>query len=144
MSTTTGERGTPRAGGGHDAPAADGRRGNFELRAWMFMRVSGVLLLFMTLYHLIWWNLYVGVEHLSAEMVLERWNHWPWRLFNIGLATFALLHGLNGLRYTIEDYVRSPRAQLIAKRIAYAVVLLTLAWGVLALLTFDFTRAARP
>ena len=77
-------------------------------------------------------------------MVLERWNHWPWRLFNIALASFALLHGLNGARYVIEDYVRSPRAQRITKRIVYAVVLLTLAWGVLALLTFDFTRAARP
>jgi len=142
MSTVTTDRGAARSGGGHEAPAR-GPRSNFELRAWVFMRVSGVLLLFMTLYHLVWWNLVVGVEHLSAELVLERWNHWPWRLFNVGLATFALLHGLNGLRYVLEDYVRSPRAQRIAKTIAYVIVLGTLAWGVFALLTFDFTSAFR-
>jgi succinate dehydrogenase / fumarate reductase, membrane anchor subunit len=142
MSTVTPER-TARRGGGHEMPER-GPRSSFELRAWIFMRVSGVLLLFMAIYHLVWWNLVVGVEHLSSQMVLERWNHWPWRLFNIGLASFAMLHGLNGLRYVLEDYVRSPRAQRIAKTIAYVVVLGTLAWGVFALLTFDFTRAARP
>ena len=144
MCDSTIARGEARPGGGHDAPPArvGGGRG-FELRAWVFMRVSGVLLLFMALYHLIWWNLYVGVEHLSAELVLERWNNPLWRLFNVGLASFALLHGLNGLRYSIEDYVRSPRAQRTAKTIAYVVVLGTLAWGVFALLTFDFTSALR-
>ena len=142
MSTVTPERGAARAGGGHDAPAS-APRSNFELYAWVFMRVSGVLLLFMATYHLVWWNLVVGVEHLSAELVLERWNHWPWRLYNVALASFAMLHGLNGLRYVLEDYVRSPRAQRIAKTIAYVVVLGTLAWGVFALLTFDFTSALR-
>ncbi|HWK88431.1 MAG TPA: succinate dehydrogenase, hydrophobic membrane anchor protein, partial [Longimicrobium sp.] len=130
-------RGAPRPGGGYRRPDAAPRNGGrFEVRSWLFMRVTGVLLLFMVLYHLVWWNLLVGVEHLSAEMVLERWNNPLWRLFNVGLATFALLHGLNGLRYSIEDYVRNPKARRIAKGIAYTVVLLTLAWGVFALLTF--------
>jgi succinate dehydrogenase / fumarate reductase membrane anchor subunit len=143
MSTVTPEHGAHRPGGGHDAPTGSGPKSRFEVRAWVFMRVSGVLLLFMAMYHLIWWNLYVGVEHLSSEMVLERWNNPLWRLFNIGLASFAMLHGLNGLRYSIEDYIRSPRAQLITKRVAYTIVLLTLAWGIFALLTYDFTSAAR-
>ncbi|HEU0014106.1 MAG TPA: hypothetical protein VFQ45_10505 [Longimicrobium sp.] len=137
-------RGERRPGGGYQRPDAALRKGSkFEVRSWVFMRVTGVLLLFMALYHLVWWNLLVGVEHLSAEMVLERWNNPLWRLFNVGLATFALLHGLNGLRYSIEDYVRNPKARRIAKGIAYTVVLLTLAWGVFALLTFDFTRGLR-
>jgi succinate dehydrogenase / fumarate reductase, membrane anchor subunit len=142
MSTVATDRGAARPGGGHEAPAR-GPRSGFELRAWVFMRVSGVLLLFMALYHLVWWNLMVGVEHLSAELVLARWNNPLWRLYNVALASFALLHGLNGLRYVIEDYVRSPRARKTAKAVAYTVVLLTLAWGVFALLTFDFTSALR-
>jgi len=140
MSATVTERGAALPGGGHEAPRA---RSGFELRAWVFMRVSGVLLLFMAVYHLVWWNLVVGVEHLSAQVVLERWNHPFWRLYNVGLASFALLHGLNGLRYVIEDYVRSPEARRTVKAIAYTVVLLTLAWGLFALLTFDFTSALR-
>lgn len=135
-------RGEPRAGGGYTMPEPRGGRRGFELWSWVFMRLSGVVLLFMALYHLYWWNLYVGVEHLSAEMVLERWSNPLWRLFNAGLATFALLHGLNGLRYSIEDYV-PRRWQKGAKIAAYTIVLLTLAWGIFALLTYDLASAAR-
>ena len=143
MEADAAARGAARPGGGYDAPAKREGKGRFELYSWVFMRVSGLLLLFMALYHLTWWNLVVGVEHLSAQVVLERWNNPLWRLFNIALATFAMLHGLNGLRYSIEDYVRKPQTQKIVKGVAYTVVLLALAWGVFALLTFDFTSATR-
>ena len=137
-------RGPARRGGGYERPDATmQKKGKFELYSWVFMRVSGLLLIFMALYHLVWWNLVVGVEHLSAELVLERWNSAWFRLFNVGLATFALLHGLNGLRYSIEDYIRNPRARKIVKGIAYTVVLLALAWGIFALLTFDLAAASR-
>ena len=122
--------------GGYDRPGK-GRRGNFELYAWFFMRISGLLLIFMALYHLTWWNLIVGVEHLDAELVRERWTNPFWRLFNVGLVSFAMLHGLNGLRYSIEDYVRRPGLRLAVKTGAYAVVLLSLAWGIFALLAFN-------
>jgi succinate dehydrogenase / fumarate reductase, membrane anchor subunit len=147
MSTTIDEvpaRGEARRGGGYERPDATmQKKGRFELYSWVFMRVSGLLLIFMTLYHLYWWNLVVGVEHLDADLVLERWNQPLWRLFNAGLATFAMLHGLNGLRYSIEDYIRNPQARKVVKGIAYAIVLLTLAWGIFALLTYDFTSASR-
>lgn len=122
--------------GGYDRPQK-GRRGNFELYAWFFMRVSGLALIFMALYHLTWWNLIVGVEHLSSGVVRERWTNPFWRLFNVGLISFAMLHGLNGLRYNIEDYVRRPGARVATKAVLYAIVLLALAWGIFALLTFN-------
>lgn len=140
----TAARGHRRPGGGYRAPEGPlQKKGKFELYSWVFMRVSGLLLIFMALYHLVWWNLLVGVEHLSAELVLARWNNPLWRLFNVGLATFALLHGLNGARYSIEDYVRNPKARHVTKVVVYSLVLATLAWGVFALLTFDFTRGLR-
>ena len=129
-------RGPRRRGGGYARPAP-GRGSKFELYAWVFMRVSGLALIVMTLYHLVWWNLVVGVEHVSADLVRERWSHWPWRLFNVGLVLFAMLHGLNGLRYSIEDYVRGPGKQAAAKAVAYTVVLSVLVFGIYALLTFD-------
>ena len=130
-----GERGATRRGGGYARPA--GARGGFELASWYFMRISGLLLVFMALYHLVWWNLVVGVEHLDADLVRERWTNPFWRLFNVGLAVFAMLHGLNGLRYSIEDYVRGPGVRLAVKTVAYTVVLAALAWAVFALLPFD-------
>jgi succinate dehydrogenase / fumarate reductase, membrane anchor subunit len=137
-------RGPARRGGGYERPGAVmQKKGRFELYSWVFMRVSGLLLIFMALYHLVWWNLLVGVEHLDADLVLERWSNPLWRLFNVGLATFALLHGLNGLRYSIEDYIRHPGARKVVKAIAYTVVLGALAWGIFALLTYDFASASR-
>jgi succinate dehydrogenase / fumarate reductase membrane anchor subunit len=122
--------------GGYDRPQKD-HRSNFELYAWFFMRATGLLLIFMTLYHLTWWNLVVGVEHLSAELVRERWTNPFWRLFNVGLVSFAMLHGLNGLRYSIEDYVRKPGLRVATKSVLYTIVLVSLAWGIFALLTFN-------
>jgi len=128
------ERGAARRGGGYQIPSG---RGRFEVVSWFFMRISGLILIFLALYHLIWWNLVIGVEHLDSALVIERWRNPLWRLFNIGLVTFAFLHGLNGARYSIEDYVRNPGWKIAVKTIVYTIVLLALAIGVFALVTFD-------
>lgn len=129
------ERGPRRAGGGYEHPPR--ARGEFELYSWLFMRISGLLLIFLALYHLVWWNLVIGVEHLDSEVVIERWRNPLWRLFNVALVTFAILHGVNGARYSIEDYVKRGGWQVAVKAVVYGVCGLTLAFGVFALLTFD-------
>jgi succinate dehydrogenase / fumarate reductase membrane anchor subunit len=129
------ERGAARRGGGYLKPA--GRGTSFEVVSWFFMRISGLLLIFLALYHLVWWNLVIGVEHLDSRVVAERWSNPMWRFFNIALITFAMLHGLNGARYSIEDYIRSPGPQLAVKTVVYTLVLGALVFGVYALVTFD-------
>lgn len=129
------ERGAARRGGGYLRPT--GKRSNFEVLSWFFMRVSGLVLIFLALYHLVWWNLVIGVEHLDSQVVIERWNNPFWRLFNVALVLFAMLHGLNGARYSIEDYVRRPGLQLVVKSVVYTVVLGAMTVAVFALLTFD-------
>ena len=101
------------------------------------MPISGLVLIFLALYHLVWWNLVIGVEHLDSAMVIERWNNPLWRFFNVALITFAMLHGLNGLRYSIEDYVRGPGRQAAVKAVAYTLILSILVFGIYALVTFD-------
>lgn len=129
------ERGEARSGGGYSPPA--GGRSNFEVYSWFFMRISGLLLIFLALYHLVWWNLVIGVEHLDSQVVIERWQNPLWRLFNVALVVFAMLHGLNGARYSIEDYIRKPGLRVGVKAVVYTIVLGALAFGVFALLTFD-------
>jgi len=129
------ERGARRKGGGHRMPAQS--RGGFEVISWFFMRITGLALIFLALYHLIWWNLVIGVEHLDSQIVAERWSNPLWRFFNVALVTFAMLHGLNGARYSIEDYIRRPGWQLVAKTIVYTIVLGSMIFGLYALLTFD-------
>jgi succinate dehydrogenase / fumarate reductase, membrane anchor subunit len=128
-------RGGRRRGGGYDRPPIG--RGGFEVFSWFFMRISGLLLIFLALYHLLWWNLVIGVEHLDSQVVIERWANPFWRLFNVALITFAMLHGLNGARYSIEDYIRKPGLQVAVKAVVYVIVLGALAVGLFALLTFD-------
>lgn len=128
-------RGAARRGGGYQRPASG--RSNFELYSWLFMRVSGLVLIFLSLYHLVWWNLVVGVHHLDADLVRERWTNPFNRLYNVALCVFAMLHGINGLRYSLEDYIRKPGRQVAAKAFAYTLLLSIMAWGVFALLTFD-------
>jgi succinate dehydrogenase / fumarate reductase, membrane anchor subunit len=130
------ERGVARRGGGYERPPGTSRT-SFEVLSWFFMRVSGLLLIFLALYHLVWWNLVIGVEHLDSQLVIERWNNPFWRLFNVALVTFAMLHGLNGARYSIEDYIRHPGWQLAVKSVVYILVLGTMAVGIFALITFD-------
>jgi len=130
------ERGEPRRGGGYRLPSS---RGRFEVASWFFMRVSGLLLIILALYHLIWWNLVIGVEHIDSQLVIERWRNPLWRLFNVALVTFAMLHGLNGARYSIEDYVHDRGWQVAVKAVVYTIVLGTLAFGIFALVTFDPT-----
>jgi succinate dehydrogenase / fumarate reductase membrane anchor subunit len=125
-------RGQRRRGGGFNRGG-----GGFEVASWFFMRISGLILILLALYHLIWWNLVIGVEHLDSQVVIERWRNPLWRLFNVALITFAMLHGLNGARYSIEDYVRAGGWQVAAKTVVYSVVLVTLAIGIFALITFD-------
>jgi succinate dehydrogenase / fumarate reductase, membrane anchor subunit len=129
-------RGGARRGGGHVRPAGSSRT-NFEVLSWFFMRISGLILVFLALYHIIWWNLVIGVEHLDSQIVIERWNNPFWRLFNVALVVFSMLHGLNGARYSIEDYIRRPGPQLAVKTVVYTVVLGCMVVGVFALLTFD-------
>lgn len=130
------ERGTARQGGGYDIPA-DRERSRFEVRSWLFMRVSGLILIFLALYHLVWWNLVIGVEHLDSQVVLERWSNPLWRTFNVLLVTFAMLHGLNGARYSIEDYIHDPVTRKVVKAVVYTIVLGAMLFGIFALVTFD-------
>jgi succinate dehydrogenase / fumarate reductase, membrane anchor subunit len=129
-------RGGARRGGGYHRPPGTSRT-NFEVLSWFFMRISGLLLIFLSLYHIIWWNLYIGVEHLDSQIVIERWNNPFWRFFNVALVSFAMLHGLNGARYSIEDYIRKPSWQLAVKTIVYVIVLGAMAIGLWALFAFD-------
>jgi len=129
------ERGAARKGGGYRRPS--GKGGNFEVYSWFFMRISGLVLIFLALYHLVWWNLVIGVEHLDSQVVIARWNNPFWRLFNVALVLFAMLHGLNGARYSIEDYIRRPGLQVAVKSLVYTVVLGAMVVAVFALVTFD-------
>src|SRR5918996_1544335 len=89
--------------------AAERRPSSFEVWSWFFMRISGIVLLFLVLIHLYVMHLIgEGVERVDYAFVSARWNSIGWKTFDWLMLFLALLHGSNGLRVIMDDYIRSP------------------------------------
>lgn len=122
-----------RSGGGHLRPAGSG----FEAKAWLFMRVSGVVLLGLAVFHFYWMHFAIGVDNIDFQTIVGRWANPLWRLYDLALLAFAMAHGTNGLRYVLEDYVRRPGARHLIKGVAYVLVAILVLAGAYIIFTFD-------
>jgi succinate dehydrogenase / fumarate reductase membrane anchor subunit len=126
-----------RDGGGYERPAETG----FESKAWLFMRLSGVVLLGLAVFHLYWMHFAIGVDNIDFQTVVGRWSNPLWRIYDFLLLVFALFHGFNGLRYVVDDYVRRPGRRLAVKSIAYFLGFLLISAGAYIIFTFDVGAA---
>jgi succinate dehydrogenase / fumarate reductase membrane anchor subunit len=119
-------------------PAASQRPAGFELWTWLFMRLSGIVLLFLAVGHvLIMHVLEDGVQRVNFDFVAERWAGGFWRTWDWLMLSLALLHGLAGLRVIIMDYVRRPGWRLVWTSF-FAITGVTLfALGTIIVFTFD-------
>lgn len=111
-------------------------RQNFETWSWFFMRVSGLVLLFLALTHFAITHIVNDVVETDSRFIERRWDNPMWRLFDWALLALALLHGLNGLRYMIDDYVRRPARRAVVKSVLYLVSFGLFAYGTLTIVTF--------
>ena len=80
---------------------------NFERRAFLFMRVSGILLLVLAVGHMMIQHVLNSSANLTIQFVAERWNSWGWKVYDMLLLVFAYLHGMNGFRNVLEDYIHN-------------------------------------
>lgn len=120
------------------APVVDRKpKANFETWSWYFMRISGLVLIFLALLHFSITHIINDVAETDATFVTGRWDNPLWRLFDWTLLALALLHGLNGLRWIIDDYVRSPGKRAATKALTYGVSGLLFAYGTLVILTYS-------
>ncbi len=114
------------------------RSGNrFEVYSWFFMRVSGVVLLFIAVFHLLWMHLVIGVDNIDFDVVALRWQNPLWRMFDLALLIFALAHGTNGTRWVLGDYVSSPGWQVAAKWFLYVLAGVIGTMGAFVIFTFQ-------
>jgi len=111
--------------------------GGFETFSWYFFRVSGVLLIFLVIIHLIVMHVTTDVACTTYQFVAQRYDNPLWRLYDWLLLTLALLHGMNGLRLVIDDYVRGRGARLIFLSIAGTLTLTFFMLGTITLITFQ-------
>src|SRR5918996_1313558 len=109
-----------------------------EVWWWFFMRVSGVVLVFLVLIHLFIMHLMdAGVERVSFAFVAERWDNVGWKTFDWVMLVLAMLHGTNGLRIVIDDYVRSPGVRTAIKGSIYMLAAVLTVMGTAVIVTFN-------
>ncbi|HEC22516.1 MAG TPA: succinate dehydrogenase [Chloroflexi bacterium] len=107
----------------------------FETLAWRYMRLSGVLIIPLVFGHLAIVHLINSVATIDYQWVVEtRWAYLGWRLYDAFLLWFAGLHGFNGLRTVINDYVHNRTANRVLNYGAALFLILVLALGSIALI----------
>ncbi len=84
-----------------------------EGRSWLFMRLSGLALVVLSLVHFAITHIVNDVMETDFAFVAGRWRNPGWRVFDWLLLALALAHGLNGLRGIVGDYVRSVRSRRV-------------------------------
>ena len=109
---------------------------SFETWSWFFMRLSGLALVFLALVHFSITHILNDVVETDHDFVARRWDNPLWRVFDWSLLALALLHGLNGLRWIVDDYVRRPGLRAATKRGLYAVSAALFAWGTFTIVAF--------
>lgn len=112
---------------------------------WIFMRLSGVVLIGLIFTHLSV-NLMQdgGVKAIDFAFVAGKLASPFWQWFDAALLWLALIHGTNGMRVVIEDYVLRTglRKTLLALLGISTVTLLVL--GTLVIFTLDPCPAGTP
>ncbi len=112
-------------------------RSGLELYAWLFMRVSGIVLLLMALGHLAIMHLIHSVDEINFAFVASRWANPLWRLYDWLLLTLALVHGVDGLRVREDDYVRAAGWRVFCLVLLYAFTFLLFVVGTMAVTLFQ-------
>ena len=111
-------------------------RGNLELYTWFFMRISGILLIFLVLIHVAIMHILNDIRDIDYDFVAARWLSPFWRTYDLLLLFLALLHGANGIRVIIDDYVRHRGWRVALLSVLYTVSFVLLIMGTMVIVTF--------
>jgi succinate dehydrogenase / fumarate reductase membrane anchor subunit len=121
------------------------RINTFETTAFRYMRWSGVLLIPLAFGHLLLVHIINSVFAIDYAWVINaRWAFLPWRLYDAFLLWFAGLHGFNGLRVVINDYVHNPTTNRVLKMILFGLLILIFALGTAAVVLAPTTPVTLP
>ncbi len=121
------------------ARAATRNRGiNWEKWGWVYMRVSGVALVVLIFGHL-FVNLVAGegVNAIDFAFVAGKWADPFYIVWDTLLLWLALIHGANGMRTLVNDYVYRPKVRKWTLRALFASTAVLLLLGTLVIYTFD-------
>ena len=116
---------------------AKASRSNFEMLAWLFMRLSGVVLLVLVFGHL-YVNLMVGdgVHAVDFGFVAGKWANPFWQVWDLLMLWLAMLHGANGMRVIIADYAQRSATRFWLNILLFVAAGFIVLLGTLVIFTF--------
>lgn len=105
---------------------------------WIFQRVSGVLLVVLIFTHL-FYNLILGdgVNQIDFGFVAGKWAAPLWQWWDFTMLVLAMLHGMNGMGYLINDYAATKKVRTILHALLGSATALIIVLGTLVIFTFD-------
>jgi succinate dehydrogenase / fumarate reductase membrane anchor subunit len=109
---------------------------NVELYSWFFMRISAVVLFFMAVFHLVYMHIFLGLDAITFDLIAQRWTSPGWRLFDLFLLTFGWIHGTNGIRIIVDDYVHPQGWRVLTKSVLYVLAFILIVLGGYVIFTF--------
>ena len=111
---------------------------NWEKWGWIYMRASGVLLVVLIFGHL-FVNLMVGegVKAIDFAFVGGKYATPFWQVWDCIMLWLALIHGANGMRTIVNDYVAKPAVAKALKVALFLAAALLILLGTLVIFTFD-------
>ncbi len=126
------------ARGGVKYNRTGGSNSNFEMFGWLFMRLSGIVLVVLIFVHL-YVNLMVGdgIQAVDFGFVAGKWADPFWQIWDLAMLWLAMLHGTNGVRTIINDYAEKDGTRFWLKMILYASTAVIIVLGTLVIFTFN-------
>ena len=113
-------------------------RTNFELISWLFMRISGLVLVFLVIGHLVIMNILDGgVQRINFAFVAGRYASPFWQIWDLLQLWLAMIHGTNGLRTVINDYAERDSTRFWLKTVLYCSSVFIILLGTYVIFTFD-------
>jgi len=111
----------------------------FERFMWYFTRISGLLLVLLALGHMLIMHVLVQLtgQEINFAFVTSRWGSPFWRIYDLLLLVLALIHGVNGARIIIGDYVVRGGLRGLLIGLLMVMTLIWLLTGVFVIATFD-------
>jgi succinate dehydrogenase / fumarate reductase membrane anchor subunit len=106
---------------------------------WYFMRLSGLALVILAMGHMLIMHVLVQLtgQEINFAFVTSRWGTPFWRIYDLLLLVLALVHGVNGARIIIGDYIARGGLRRLLIAILLAITLVWLLIGIFVIVAFN-------
>lgn len=99
-----------------------------EARWWLWMRITGLLMVMVLFPHVIIKDVLVGVYRIDLDYIARVWDNLWLRAFDFALLFLTFTHGMIGLRQVLQDFIHTPSGRRTMTRV------LVVVWAVISLL----------